>query len=214
MHKTITLTGILFRYHALLFNRMESGMVAHIFPETKRIFIATGLAVLLCSQAHAVDLWEFRALDVVPILSSYIETANLSANQKNLWQQMESKTKAILRVREERHAEIQTSIKNRLQEKAPELRDMALLLDQDDTLSAQENKDLREYWMTFYDALTDAQRDAMAVLLKDQMSRVADKPREARPGSESRGQGSRRGNKGGMGGMGGMGSGGRGGEEN
>jgi vacuolar-type H+-ATPase catalytic subunit A/Vma1 len=160
-------------------------------------------SVFAMSSAYAVDVWEFRAQDILPILSEYKTSANFSANQQALWSQMESKTKTILRTRDERRQAIQVSIKKRFQDKSPELRDLAKLLDQDDIASAQENQALRESWMTMYDALNDAQRDALVLMLNDQLARVADKPKEMRSGGDKPAAGAHRGGKGGAGGMGG-----------
>lgn len=155
--------------------------------------------MLLASRAQAIDLWEFRAQDILPIVSEFKSNANFTPNQQALWLQMEARTKAILRVREDRRHEIQMSIKKRLQTKAPELRDLAQLMDQDDTISARENQELRECWMMMYDALSDMQRDALVVLMNDQLARVADKPKEVQHGGEKN-SGAHRAGKNGMGG--------------
>ena len=179
-------------------------MTKKIFPLLRRMLIGAAVSsVFAISSAYAVDLWEFRAQDILPILNEYKVNANFSANQQALWSQMESKTKTILRTRDERSQAIQLSIKKRLQDKSPELRDMAKLLDQDDLVSAQENQALRESWMTMYDALNDAQRDSLVLMLNEQLARVADKPKEMRSGGDKPVAGGHRGGKNGGGGMGG-----------
>ncbi|MBY0573944.1 MAG: hypothetical protein K2P84_09705 [Undibacterium sp.] len=153
------------------------------------------------SCAKAVDVSEFRAQDVLAILSVYKTSANLSANQQALWQQTETKSKTLLRIREARHHELQENIKKRLQENNPEWRDIAKMMDQDDLASTQENQQLRAYWMDIYDALNDHQREALTVLMRDQLARVEDKPKEARTsadkpnngGGHRNGKGERRG---------------------
>lgn len=179
-------------------------MMTKFFPMAKRVLVgAVASGLFAMSNANAVDVWEFRAQDILPILNEYKANANFTANQQALWMQIESKTKTILRTREERRQATQISIKTRLQMKAPELRDMATMLDQDDVATAQENQALREAWMTMYDALNDAQRDALVLMLNEHLSRVADKPKDMRStGEKSHGEG-RRGGKGGAGGMGG-----------
>jgi hypothetical protein len=112
---------------------------------------------------------------------------------------VENKTRNCLRERDARRQAIQERTKKRLQEVNPELRDLATLLDQDDVSSATENQEMRAAWMDFYDALSDPQRASLVVLLRDQMARVEDKPKESRPNAEGRsGNGTHRG-KGGMG---------------
>ena len=161
-------------------------MLNFLFLKKTRHFVQIGLfaASMLTASAYAVDVWEFSAQDVLPILTEFKSTSKLSANQQTLWLQMEAKTKAILRIREDRRHEIQSSIKKRLQEKSPELRDLVPSMNRDDEVSAQENQELRESWMTVYDALNDRQRDMLTVLISDQLARVADKPREIKANSE------------------------------
>lgn len=153
-------------------------------------------AVLLASMAlapaaQAIDLNDFRLQDVLPILREMKNLAKLSSNQQALWLQVETKTKSLQRSRDERRQEIQSSVKNRLKEKAPELRDVIILMNQDDMTTAQENKELREAWMGFYDALSDAQRDVVAQMLNDQLMRMPDRANSAR--GDARGDGRGRG---------------------
>lgn len=177
-----------------------------VFPKFRSILIALSLALssLVGTSSQAIDLQEFRLQDLVPILGEMKVAASLSANQQALFSQVENKTKAIIRVREERRAQMQQNLKKRLKEKAPELRDVMVLMNQDDSISAQENLELREAWMGFYDALSDSQRDIVAALLSEQLLRVADRPKDARPSPEGSkgGPGGQRGGRGGQGGMG------------
>ncbi|MFZ6819872.1 hypothetical protein [Undibacterium sp. Ji22W] len=180
-------------------------MFGKLLPCAKSMIKTSMGAVLMAcmflgAHAQAIDIWDFRAQDVLPILGEFKNNANFTLNQQGLWQQIEARTKAILRVREDRRHEIQLSIKKRLQTKAPELRDLAQLMDQDDTLSKRENQELRECWMTMYDALSDVQRDALVGLMSDQLARVADRPKEIQHAGEKNNGGAHRGGKGGMGG--------------
>lgn len=181
-------------------------LTSSVFPNARRIATALSFALgsLLSTQVQAIDLQEFRLQDVVPILSEMKANANLSSNQQALFVQVENKTRSITRVRDERRAQIQQSLKKRLKEKAPELRDLMSLMNQDDIISAQENQEMREAWMGLYDALSDAQRDAVAALLSEQLLRVADRPKDARPNMDGNkgGPGGQRGGRGGQGGMG------------
>lgn len=176
------------------------------FSKFRSILIALSLALssLVSTSSQAIDLQEFRLQDLVPILGEMKVAASLSANQQALFSQVENKTKAIIRVRDERRSQVQQNLKKRLKEKAPELRDVMVLMNQDDSISAQENLELREAWMGFYDALSDSQRDIAAALLSEQLLRVADRPKDARPSPEGSkgGPGGQRGGRGGQGGMG------------
>ncbi len=177
-----------------------------VFSKFRSILIAFSLALssLVSTSSQAIDLQEFRLQDLVPILGEMKVAASLSANQQALFSQVENKTKAIIRVRDERRTQMQQNLKKRLKEKAPELRDVMILMNQDDSISAQENLELREAWMGFYDALSDSQRDIVAALLSEQLLRVADRPKDARPSPEGSkgGPGGQRGGRGGQGGMG------------
>ena len=182
------------QYKSLFFSKFRPMLIA----------LSLTLSTLASTSSQAIDLQEFRLQDLVPILSEMKAAAGLSANQQALFLQVENKTKAMTRVRDERRSQIQQSLKKRLKEKAPELRDVMALMNQDDSISAQENQEMREAWMGFYDALSDSQRDIVAALLSEQLLRVADRPKDARPSPEGSkgGPGGQRGGRGGQGGMG------------
>lgn len=175
-------------------------------PKARRslMTLSFALVTLISTQAQAIDLQDFRLQDVVPILSEMKSAANLSANQQALLVQVENKTKSIKRVRDERRGQFQQSLKKRLKEKAPELRDLVTLMNQDDSISAQENQEMREAWMVLYDALSDTQREVVAALLYEQLLRVGDRPKDTRPSGEGHkgGPAGQRGQRGGQGGMG------------
>ena len=175
-------------------------------PKARRslMTLSFALVTLMSTQALAIDLQDFRLQDVVPILSEMKSAANLSANQQALLVQVENKTKSITRVRDERRGQFQQSLKKRLKEKAPELRDLVTLMNQDDSISAQENQEMREAWMVLYDALSDTQREVVAALLYEQLLRVDDRPKDTRPSGEGHkgGPAGQRGQRGGQGGMG------------
>ena len=160
--------------------------------------LALGVSTAALQPCHALDVAAFRAEDVAPILSEFKTTAKLSANQQILWQQTESKVRTLLRQRETRQREMQERVKKRLQEKAPELRDLAKAMDQDDAITLQENQQLREYWMTLHDALNDEQREALTVLMNEQLLRQPGADKERRSGTGERPAGSGRHGKGGQ----------------
>jgi hypothetical protein len=93
-----------------------------------------------------------------------------------------------------------------------ELRELNALVEAESAAAGQEDKQLRELWLSLNDALDDAQRRQVAVLVNEQLLRVVP---EGRPAGERGGEkgGERGGERGrGMGGHGrsggGMGGGG------
>lgn len=154
----------------------------------------------------AIPVSDFRAEDALPILEEVKKNLSLSANQQLLWQQTEAKVRTIIRTREARRRNVQESIKNGMQNKNTELRDLAKVMDQDELISLQENQQLRELWMTMHDALDDKQHEIVMSLLMEQLTRVADQPKDSRGGGDGQKQGGgRRGGKGGPSGQSGSG---------
>jgi len=171
------------------------------------------LALLLGSaslSAAAVPLAEMRLEDLLPMAPDFRNELKLNANQQILWQQMEGKTRQLLRERKARRERLQASVQQALATPGVELRELVGGLDQESEASLAEQKQLRAWWLDVNDALDETQRQAVASFIAGQMARVMDAPA---PHSESRGReggeaGARKGGKGGMGGMGaGMGSG-------
>jgi len=171
------------------------------------------LALLLGSatlSAAAVPLAEMRLEDLLPMAPDFRSELKLNANQQILWQQMEGKTRQLLRERKARRERLQASVQQALATPGVELRELVGGLDQESEASLAEQKQLRAWWLDVNDALDETQRQAVASFIAGQMARVMDVPA---PHSESRGReggeaGGRKGGKGGMGGMGaGMGSG-------
>ena len=165
------------------------------------------LSLMLSSAATmpamAIPVADFRAEDALSILTEFKKNVNLNPNQQLLWQQTESKIRNILRIRELSRWAIQNAVKASLEKKNTELRDLTKSMDQDEVISLQENQQLRELWLTMYDALDDKQRDMVVDLLMDQLNRVEDQTKDH--GSRSdlpKASGGRRG-KGGSGGAGG-----------
>lgn len=182
------------------------------FPAVRRL----GLAFLLGTTAltvSAVPIAEMRLEDLLPMAPDFRMELKLNANQTTLWQQVEGKTRQLLRERKVRRERLQAAVTQGLQTPRLELRDLLAGLDTESTQSLAEEKQLREWWLSVNDALDEQQRQAVAQFIAGQMARVMD---AAAPRSESRGappgeHGGRKGGKGGMGGAGvSMGSGGAG----
>ena len=177
------------------------------FSTVRRMTLALVLGVA-AATASAVPIAEMRLQDLLPMAPDFKTELKLNANQQILWQQVESKTRQLLRERQSRRERLQAGVQKALAAPNVELRELVAGLDQEATLSLAEEKQVREWWLTVNDALDEHQRQAVAVFIAAQMARVMD---GAAPHGESRPReggepGGRRG--GGKGGMGGMGSGG------
>jgi hypothetical protein len=184
-----------------------------LFPAVRRL----GLALLLGTAAltaSAVPVAEMRLEDLLPMAPDFKTELKLNANQSTLWQQVEGKSRQLLRERKARRERLQAGVTQGLQAPRLELRDLLAGLDNESTQSLAEEKQLREWWLSVNDALDENQRQMVAQFIAGQMARVMD---AAASRSESRGApagehgGRKGGGKGGMGGAGvSMGSGGAG----
>jgi hypothetical protein len=169
------------------------------------------LAVGAASSAFAVPLADLRAEDLLPMAGDVKKMLNLNANQQTLWNQVESKSRTLLRERQRRRDALQEKAKTMLAKPDIELRDVAREVDADEAATRAENQQLRELWLEVNDALDDGQRRQVAQMVGEQLMRVVP---EGRPGGERGGPGGERGRSGaggGRGGRGGMGGGGMGG---
>ena len=162
--------------------------------------------------ASAVPIAEMRLQDLLPMAPDFKNELKLNANQQILWQQVENKTRQLLRERQSRRERLQASVQQALASPNLELRDLVGGMDHESTVSLAEEKQVREWWLSVNDALDERQRQAVAVFIAGQMARVMD---GGAPHGEPRGReggepgGRKGGGKGGMGGVGmGMGSGG------
>lgn len=154
-----------------------------LLPALRRL----SLALLLGSTAltaSAVPIAEMRLEDLLPMAPDFKTELKLNANQTILWQQVEAKTRQMLRDRKVRRDRLQASVQQGLQTPQLELRDLLGGLDNESTLSLAEEKQLREWWLSVNDALDEKQRQAVAQFIAGQMARVMD---VAAPRSESRG---------------------------
>ncbi|MGK5052974.1 hypothetical protein [Janthinobacterium sp. RB2P8] len=181
-------------------------------PAVRRLSLAFLLGTTALT-ASAVPIAEMRLEDLLPMAPDFKAELKLNANQTILWQQVEGKSRQLLRERKARRERLQAGVTQGLQAPRLELRDLLAGLDDESTQSLAEEKQLREWWLSVNDALDENQRQMVAQFIAGQMARVMD---AAAPRSESRGapggeHGARKGGKGGMGGAGvSMGSGGAG----
>ena len=169
-----------------------------------------GAAIVLGTAAvtaSAVPIADMRLQDLLPMAPDFKTELKLNANQQILWQQVENRTRQLLRERQSRRERLQASVQQALASPNLELRDLVGGMDQESTVSLAEEKQLREWWLSVNDALDEKQRQAVAVFIAGQMARVMDggAPRGESRGREGGEPGGRKG--GGKGGMGGMGAG-------
>jgi hypothetical protein len=152
---------------------------------------------------------DMRAEDLLPMTAQFKQSLNLNANQQTLWQQVESRSRAVLRERQHRREALQDKAKTLLAKPDVELRELDALVEAESAAAVQEDKQLRALWLGLNDALDDTQRRQVATLVNEQLLRVVP---EGRPGGERGGEkGGERGGRGmaghGRGGMGGPGGG-------
>jgi cobalamin biosynthesis Mg chelatase CobN len=167
----------------------------------RRLSAALAFSALL-SPAFALPVMEMKAEDYLPMASELKKSLSLNANQQTLWAQTESKTRNLLRERKARRERLEAATLSTAQGANVELRDVAKVIDEESNLSAAEEKQLREWWLTVNDALSESQRQTVARMLVEQLQRVEEKG-APRPERKEEG-GEHRGGKGGRGG-GGMG---------
>lgn len=145
------------------------------------------LALGGAASAYAVPLMDLHPEDLLAMAPDVKKSLNLNANQQTLWQQVEGRTRAMLRERQSRREKLQQQAKAMLEKPAVELRELNALIDAEAGLAAAEDKQLREAWLTVNDALDDKQRGIVAGLVSEQMARVANP--EMRRGADERGRG-------------------------
>lgn len=167
--------------------------------------MAAALLAAVALSAHAVPVMEMKAEDLIPMAGEFRKSLKLTPNQQILWQQIEGKTRTLLRERQARRERLQAATQQGLEASNVELRDLVGALEAETAASAAEENQLRAWWLELNDALSDPQRKQAAQFLTEQLLRVPDKGPgggEGRPredGEHSRG-GHRRGMGGGMGG--------------
>jgi hypothetical protein len=171
------------------------------------------LAVGATVPAFAVPLMDMRAEDLLFMSADVKKSLNLTPNQQTLWNQMEGRSRSMLRERQHRREALQEQAKALVAKPDVELRDLNKAVEAEAATTALEDKQLREAWLEVNDALDDKQRAQVATFVGEQLMRVVP---DGHPGGERGGEhGSGRGSgggrmgghgRGGMGGGGGMGS--------
>jgi hypothetical protein len=161
-------------------------------------FFAVAMALISRLPAYAVPAMDFQPEDLMAQASDVKKSLSLNPNQQVLWQQIETKTKAILADRLRRREKLQFDLNKGLADSNTELRDLAKRMETEADLGYQESKQLRELWLTVNDALDDAQRKTIFLLLADLMQRIPDQGHECKASDQPHGRAKQR--AGGMGG--------------
>jgi hypothetical protein len=180
---------------------------------TTRFARACLLAFAIGSAApsFAVPLMDMRVEDLLFMSADVKKSLNLTPNQQTLWNQMEGRSRSILRERQRRREALQEQAKTMVAKPDVELRDLNRAVEAESAATNTEDKQLREAWLEVNDALDDKQRAQVATFVGEQLMRVVP---EGHPGGERGGErgsgGGRPGGRGGHG-RGGMGGGGMGG---
>jgi len=144
----------------------------------------------------AVPLMDLRAEDLVPMASEFKKSMNLNANQQTLWQQVDSRSRAVLRDRQRRRDALQEQARALLARPDLELRELNTLVEAESAATAQEDRQLRELWLGLNDALDDAQRRQVATLVGEQLMRVVPEGRPEHGGERGGEKGGERGGRG------------------
>ena len=162
--------------------------------------------------AFAVPLMDMRAEDLLFMSADVKKSLNLTPNQQTLWNQMEGRSRSMLRERQHRREVLQEQAKAMVAKPDVELRDLNKAVEAEAATTTAEDKQLREAWLEVNDALDDKQRAQVATFVGEQLMRVVP---DGHPGGDRGGdhggqheRGSHMGGhgRGGMGGGGGMGS--------
>ena len=148
-------------------------MTSSLYCIARRLAVAFALAVA-AAPSFALPVMEMHIEDLMPMGPDFKKSLNLNDNQQLLWQQVESKTRQLMRERMGRRERLQAATKLVLAGARVELRDLAGALDAETAASAAEERQLRELWLTVNDALTETQRQAVATLFAEQLQRVLD----------------------------------------
>jgi hypothetical protein len=164
------------------------------------------LAIGSAAPSFAVPLMDMRVDDLLFMSTDVRKSLNLTPNQQTLWNQMEGRSRSILRERQRRREALQEQAKALVAKPDVELRDLNRAVEAEAAASNAEDKQLREAWLEVNDALDDKQRALVVTFVGEQLMRVVP---DGHPGGE---RGEERGSGGGRsGGRGGHGRGGMGG---
>jgi len=175
-----------------------------LLPTARRLTLAFVLAGASVSS-FAIPIADMRIEDLILMAPDFKTELALNANQATLWNQVDGKTRQLIRERTSRRDRLQAAVQQGLQAPNIELRDMVGALNAETDTSAAEQKQLREWWLTVNDALNETQRRAVATFFAEQILRVdgSSSPPERKPDDSGKKAGGH--SRGGMGGMGGAG---------
>lgn len=165
------------------------------------------LALGSAAPSFAVPLMDIRAEDLMFMASDFKKTLNLTTNQQTLWNQVEGRTRSVLRDRQHRRDALQEQAKTMVAKPDVELRDLNKLVEAESAVETAEDKQLRELWLSVNDALDDKQRGLVAVFVGEQLQRVIPEGKPGGGGERAGERGNAGGRSGGRGGRGGAGGG-------
>jgi hypothetical protein len=169
------------------------------------------LAIGSAAPSFAVPLMDMRVDDLLFMSTDVRKSLNLTPNQQTLWNQMEGRSRSILRERQRRREALQEQAKALVAKPDVELRDLNRAVEAEAAATNAEDKQLREAWLEVNDALDDKQRALVVTFVGEQLMRVVPDGHPGGERGEERGSGGgRSGGRGGHG-RGGMGGGGMGG---
>jgi uncharacterized membrane protein YgcG len=166
-----------------------------------RLLLGAMFALGLSGTAHAIAIMDIEPGDILPMVAQLKEDLHLNPNQQILWQQTAQRTRILVRQRQVRREQLQAMSAEQVARPNMEFTDLAKAVARESQLSEEENRQLRDLWLTVADALDDKQRNIAQSFIADRMQRA---PERSSGKSDSGGMGP----KGGMGGMGGGGMGG------
>jgi hypothetical protein len=135
------------------------------------------IAAAFSFSLYAMPVMDIHIEDLMLRVSGIQKSLMLNSNQQLLWQQVESKSRALLRARQTRRENLQADLLAKMDTPTTEPRDMAAWVNREADLSMQEDKQLSELWLTMNDALDDRQRQTILAFLADELVRVADQDR-------------------------------------
>lgn len=173
----------------------------------KPTLFALALLAGVAASSFATPVMDMHIEDLLPMAPEIKKSLNLNPNQQILWQQVENKSRTILRDRQSRRERLQQRTRQALEGSKVELRDLSAGIEAEEAASAAETKQLRELWLTVNDALDENQRQLVVTLVSEQLMRVTPDgaPQRGGPRGKDEGGGQRRGMGGGKRGGGGMG---------
>jgi hypothetical protein len=162
----------------------------------------TGNAMLaiLATPSFAVPVMDIPAEDLARQANNLKASLNMTPNQLILWQQVQTKVNLIVQSRRSRRERLQGDIKLGLGDSKADFRTLTDKLNTEEDLSNQENKQLREFWLTMNDALDDKQQQIVLDFLIDQLER-SEHERSESTKKQGDGHGTRRQRPGGISGM-------------